>query len=371
MVLAGRTSVSNTHVIVLGAGIFGACISYELLKAGCRVTLIDRDETGTHASGRNPGNLNPILTTPSKLRSLAMASFHMHETLQQELLQLECREYGVEPVRRVLLCYGTRDRHELEEVATQFSLEPGFAASWLDGEMLHDLEPRLSRDIESGLLLEGNRSLDARAFNMAVLEGASKLGMARLQARVSGIHHNIEAGYQVQTDSEDFNCDALVLATGPWVADIQEWFGTLLPIEPVKGEMLRLRLSDSNITHDYTHGIISLYRRGADEIWVGVTKESCGLDEQPSNAAREHLLLEASKIMPAVADATLLEHLAALRPVSRTGLPIVGRLPGQDNVFIANGGGSKGMLLCTGIARITVDIMLKGKTDLNVNELTL
>lgn len=333
--------------------------------------LIERDPIATHASGRNPGNLNPLLATPPKLRAFALASFHLHETLERDLAALGCTPYGVEPVRRLLVCYGDDDRKALEPIAQSFTNAPGFTATWLDRNTLRTMDHRLAPEIDSALLLDGNRSLDARKFNHAVLEGAARHGARQMSAEVLGLAHHGNQGYTVRTDRGDVSCDALVLATGPWVDGVEDWLGLKLPVEPVKGEMLRVRLRGDNIAYDFTHGMISLYRRVDGEIWIGVTRERCGFDEVPSPGAREHLLGEAARIMPSIADAEVLEHLASLRPMAPGGLPLIGPTPGLDRVYVANGGGIKGMLTCAGVGRAMRDLVLGGRTDLPVDDFAL
>lgn len=357
--------------MVIGGGVFGGCSAYELAKAGVDVVLIERDPIGTHASGRNPGNLNPLLAAPPGLREFALASFRLHETLERELAALGCVPYGVEPVRRLLVCYEDNNRNALAPIAELFSNTPGFAARWLDRDTIRTMDPRLAPAIDSGLLLDGNRSLDAWKFNKAVLDGAARLGARLMTAEVLGITRRSSQGYIVRTDHGDVSCDALVLATGPWVAGAQEWLGLALPVEPVKGEMLRVRLRGDNIAYDFTHGMISLYRRVDGEVWIGVTREKCGFDEEPRVSAREHLLGEAARIMPSIAEAEVLEHLASLRPMAPGGLPLIGPAPGLDRVYVANGGGIKGMLTCAGVGRAMRDLVLGGRTDLPVDDFAL
>jgi glycine oxidase len=170
----------------------------------------------------------------------------------------------------------------------------------------------------------------------------------------------------VHTNSRYYPCDAIVLATGPWVAETSGWLGVELPVAPVKGEMLRLRLAEHNITHDFTHGMISLYRRGDSEVWVGVTREQGGFDESATERGRRALIEAAARIMPAIREASQIEQLAALRPVAPSGLPIIGRAAGWNNVFIANGGGIKGMLLCTGVGVAIRDLVIDGDTTIPI-----
>ncbi|MGO8754316.1 MAG: FAD-dependent oxidoreductase, partial [Gallionellaceae bacterium] len=49
---------NSLSVVVIGGGVFGCATAYYLSKRGAKTTLIERDDIGDHASGKNPGNLN-------------------------------------------------------------------------------------------------------------------------------------------------------------------------------------------------------------------------------------------------------------------------------------------------------------------------
>jgi glycine oxidase len=92
-----------------------------------------------------------------------------------------------------------------------------------------------------------------------------------------------------------------------------------------------------------------------------------GLDETPTEQGRAYLMAGAIQILPDMARASLLEHCASVRPQGPSGLPIVGETPGWDNVYVANGGGIKGVLLSMGIAQAIHDLLLAGRSALPLN----
>ena len=57
-------SAPPVAVAVVGAGIIGACIAYQLLRRGATVTLIDRDEPGRGCSYGNSGAISESSVTP-------------------------------------------------------------------------------------------------------------------------------------------------------------------------------------------------------------------------------------------------------------------------------------------------------------------
>ena len=357
----------TASVVVVGGGLLGCAAAFHLAQSGVQTTLIERDGVGAHASSNNPGNLNPFLGTPPALVELARQSFALHRAWAEELSERCSTDYELRPVRRILLAFDETERLDLKRTACSFADVDGFSASSIDADALFRREPGLSRRACAGLLLEGNLSVNSRAMNRALAEGAARCGATLMRRQVVGIKRHASRIVGVHTPEGLVAGDAVVFATGAWVGPPEKWLNFDSQVTPLKGEMLRMKLPGPGLDHDVTRGLISLYRRSGDECWVGVTQQSCGLDETPSEAGRHQLLAGAESIFPTIRQATLLEHVASVRPVCRSGLPVVGRVPGWDNAYIVNGGGSKGVLLCTGLGMAISELMRTGATRLSVD----
>lgn len=355
----------SSHVVVVGGGIIGTAVAYVLARSRIRVTLVEPDAFGAHASGKNPGNLNPILNASPSMIPFALDSFRRHLVLAEELAALGCERYALEPVQRILVALDETDCEKLESLSRLFDGREGFSARLLDSKALREREPRLSAEVLLGLLVLGNMSVDSRALTRTLAEGAERLGAELRRGRVRALATTDGRVKAVGLEGDEIPCDAVVLATGPWVAETQAWLGVTLPIEPVKGQMLKMRLPGAPLAYDFSHGAISLYRRGKDEVWVGVTTEKAGPDESLTREGLQILRAGAERIMPEMARATLIEHCASVRPQAPSGLPILGRAPGCENAYVANGGGTKGVLLGPAIAQAIHDLLLTGRTPLS------
>ncbi len=353
----------SSRVVVVGGGVVGCAVAFRLAQAGAHVTLIERDSFGLHASGKNAGNLNPIFMAPPSLVPFALESYRLHTTLAGELASLGCAPYAMEPVRRILLAFDETEKEEFENIARLFEARDHFSTRLLDGRELRSMEPRIADEVRAGLLMEGNLSLDGHALTNALADGSARLGATMIRACVKQLKTESRRVIAVQTENGEIACDAIVLATGPWIADTEQWLGLSLPVTALKGQMLRMKLPGEGLHFDITHGMVSLYRRRNNEAWVGVTQEDAGMDETPTDEARHYLQREAARIMPEMAQAELLEHTASLRPMTPAGLPIIEQAVGWENVFVANGGGAKGVLLCTGIASAIRDLILTKRDD--------
>jgi len=354
----------SPQVVIVGGGAIGCAIAFTLARSGRKVVLIEPDPIGGHASGNNPGNLNPLLGAPTALLPLALDSFRRHAALARDLASFGCLPYGLAPVERILLAFEEFQCGKLQAVCELYRGREGFSARLLDPASLRKLEPRLGEDIRAGLLISGNMSVDARALTRALAQGAAHFGAELVHGRVESLQATSGRVSAALVAGRAIACDSIVLATGPWVAETRRWLGLALPVEPVKGQLLKMKLPGPDLRFDLSHNEISLYRRNREEIWVGVTIEPGLLDEAPTDGARAHLLAGARRIMPAMVSAILLEHCAGIRPQGPAGLPVAGKAAAWDNVYVANGGGIKGILLCTGIAQAIQDLLIAGSTPL-------
>jgi glycine oxidase len=159
-----------------------------------------------------------------------------------------------------------------------------------------------------------------------------------------------------------------VVALGPWTGEAERWLGIAMPVEPLKGEILRMQPAGEPPAFDVSSSRASLYRRAGDQVWLGSTQERVGFDKTPSDEARERLWGGAVRLMPSMAEATLLQHTVCLRPVTPDWLPIVGRAPGWENAYLATGAGKKGILLSTGMGKAVADLIADGSTALSIDE---
>jgi glycine oxidase len=363
MELRGVNSSALRQVAVVGGGIVGCATAYQLARAGFKVTLIERKAIAAEASGRNAGNLNPLYGTPRTLIPFALEAFRIHEEIRSELMQLGCANYTPSPVKRILLGYDEAERSRLEETATLFRSTEGFSSTWLDRTELRRIEPRLARDVDFGVLIEGNLTVESHDLTRSLAAAAARLGATIRLVPVLGVVTSGEYVTGVETDEGMIACDEIVLATGPWIADTKSWLDIDVAVDPAKGEMLLMRLPGDAPRYDFSWGLTSLFKRRNNQVWVGGTMVYSGFDVTPTDAAKQSLLDRASQIVPDIMHAVLLDHIAALRTMTASHEPIAVRAPGWHNVYIANGGGSKGVLLSVGIARRIRDALLVSRTE--------
>ena len=354
------------HVVVIGGGAAGCASAYALSTAGARVTIVEREGVGTQASGWSAGGINPLQGIPDSLAAFAMASYRLHLELWPELRRLTGRDFRARVISMAFVApdeaaipalLGDRDRFEATD---------GFSAEWLDRDALLSLEPRVRPDVAGALLTRGNGVVDSHLFTVALAEAAQRAGATLTSATVTGIRHEDRRVTGVELGDTVLPCDAVVVAMGPWTGAADAWFGLSVPVEPLKGEILRMAPVGPPLACDVIGPNVSLFSREDGQVWIGATQQQRGFDREPSEWAYRTLYDAGVALMPSLTEATLLKQTACLRPWTPDGLPILGPVPGWDGAYLATGGGTKGILLAPATGRAIADLILAGHTSLDI-----
>ncbi|MEE8465328.1 MAG: FAD-binding oxidoreductase, partial [Dehalococcoidia bacterium] len=139
-----------------------------------------------------------------------------------------------------------------------------------------------------------------------------------------------------------------------------------IPVDPLKGEIIRLENRGEPFKHDISGGGGTIYPKLDGLNWCGTTEDWKGFDREPSSQVANEIRQRVVRLVPDLADARLVQHTACLRPVTPDWLPVLGRAPGWDNVYLATGAGKKGILLAPGIGTSIADLMTTGETSLSI-----
>jgi D-amino-acid dehydrogenase len=203
--------------------------------------------------------------------------------------------------------------------------------------------------------------VDGRSMVAALEFAARALGVdwrTGVTARLAVDHGNVRA---VETSSATINCATVVIAGGAWTPELASSFGLRTGVRPVRGQIVHLQLDADTGSWPVLQPILSHYvvpfRDG--RLALGATVEDVGFDVRPTVGGIRQLLSEGLRLSPGLADATFLEVRVGLRPVSDDDLPVIGSLPGAENVYVASGHGANGLLLGPVTARLVADAIAR------------
>ncbi|MCI0438950.1 MAG: FAD-binding oxidoreductase [Chloroflexi bacterium] len=358
----------STGIAIIGGGAAGCAVAYYLARAGVRATIIEREGIGVHASGNSAGGLNPLQGAgiPGPLGPLAIESFRMHREMWDALLDESGVDFLPQMVYKVAVAYEESELPAMEETIRIYQAAEGFAAHWLDAGRVYEIEPRIAPGAIRALYLYGDAALSSHLFTVALSRAAERMGASVRRGNVVGLKASGGRVTGVEMEEGTLGCEGVVIASGPWSGEAEKWLGVPIPIEPYKGEIVRVELPGPPLRYEFSGRGVSLFARRDGLIWVGATEESKGFDLAPSEAAKQKLLGNAARLLPEVARARIVKHTACLRPLSKDWLPIIGAAPGWDNVYLATGAGKKGILIAPGIGKAVAELATRGATDLPI-----
>ena len=356
-------------VVIIGGGAAGCAVAYYLAQAGVKATIIEREGVASQASGYSAGGLNPLEGThiPGPLGALAMESFRLHLGLWDNLRADTEADFQPRITALTKVAFDESEIPALQGSVDTFSAAgEGFSGDWQDLSQLRELEPRLSPEVIAAVQLRGNAALDSQQFTLALAAAAKQHGATIRSAQARGVRIGNGRVQSIILEDGEINCGQLVLAAGPWSREAEPWLDVALPVDPLKGEILRLETDGPPLASDFTGSGSSLYAKPDGLVWCGATEEWQGFNRETSTSARQSLWQGAARLMPPLAQARLARHTACLRPVTPDWLPIIGQAPGWANVYLATGAGKKGILLSPAIGKAIADLMTAGQTDLSI-----
>src|SRR5581483_743367 len=353
-----------TDVVIIGGGVIGCAIAYYLCKSDIKVLIVEQGEIGKQASSAAAGLLAPLgpLAGPGPFADLLLAGFALFPALVRELEDASGIQLGYEQIGALRTVRNPKRIANLQKRMAAW--QPlGLKMYWLDGEEARKQEPLLSPDICAAIYVPEESQIKApqvvKAFSLAAINSGAKIGE---HTKVIGVQKKGSSVTGVHTDQgETIYCSHLVLATGAWSNLYSEWFDIMIPVSPLKGEMLTLSQPAQSLRH-----IIfgeALYLSPRERIIIaGATREDAGFDTQVTQKGIEWLSGTAIKLVPGLKESNRENSWAGLRPKTPDSQPILGAVPGWNNVILATGHNSTGIILSgiTGkaIARLTTSQQL-------------
>jgi glycine oxidase len=350
-------------VIIIGGGVIGCAIAYTLRKHAMTVTLLEKGEIGAQASGAAAGLLAPLgpLSGPGPLADLVLAGFATFPSLVRELEQATGMHLGYEQTGALRVM---RNQKRVAHLRKRWeSWQPlGLHIQWLTGKEARRHEPLLADDVEAAIYAPEESQIEAKQVTQAFAQAARNLGAHLLpHHEVTGFITQEKQVIGVQTkQGHTFGCGQVILASGSWAAECCSRLATPLPVTPLHGQLLALPPLDPPLRSLVFGEGIYLIPRGPS-LLVGATKEERGFDLQADAKGTAWLLEMARRLIPQIAHSQPTAIWTGLRPKTPDTRPIFGFLPTWDNVAIAAGHNSIGILLSGITGQSMAELLLSGR----------
>jgi D-amino-acid dehydrogenase len=404
-----------SRVVVIGGGVIGLSTGYQLAKRGHRVVVLELGEPGAGCSSGNLGWTVPSLSEPLAAPGVRWESLRWMFKRDSPLYldprfvlsapgwlwrfwrSCNQRDYlrGLEAMaalnRRTLELFdrliddGVRferyrdgilflylTRGPLEAALREFVrlAELGLPApEELTREAVMALEPALSSRVAGGALAASEGHVRPETLCAGLL--------ASLRARGGVVHSGVEVTgavrrgtnrvVEVQSPSGAFAGDAFVIAAGAWSGRIARRFGFFLPVQAGKGYSVTVaepaaRPNRALYLYEPRVGLSPF----AGAVRLGGTMELSGINTRIVPARVAAIRRAGAEFLPGSERGDVQVEWTGMRPLTPDGLPVIGRAPSFDNVYVATGHAMLGVTLAPVTGLVLAELITDGTSSIDL-----
>jgi glycine/D-amino acid oxidase-like deaminating enzyme len=348
------------RVVICGGGAIGACTAYFLSRRGIDVIVVERAEVAAAASGKAGGFLALDWCAGTPLDALARRSFQLHAALPHEIA-------GDWAYQRLTAYSGF--------VVPQCDARRHVQAKldWLScGVVIAD---RLGTP-------ETTAIVHPRKFTSAVMTAAQANGAELRRGQVTGMVRSADGSRVrgVEVDGAVIEADAIVIAMGPWSLMAAAWvqlpavFGQRSPSlvyetgTDVPADALFLDY------HEQSGAVVTVevFPRADGSTLVTAFPDQAPLPLDPAAVTPDpseidRLQAISERLSRAFRPERIIARQACFRPVTQDGLPLIGKVPQSECVYVATGHSVWGILNAPATGEALAELIAQGvsrSTDL-------
>ncbi len=359
-------------VVIVGGGIIGTSIAFELSKRNVRAAVLDRQEFMREASWAAAGMLSPAPSFPDwiPLVPLGRASLGLYPHFIPDVEETSGKKTGYRTTGTLeLLFHGDAERELSTLVALHHGL--GLACEPVSIEEALVMEPSIGREARAAAFLPDEASVDPRALADAVLAAARETGATMISgAEVIALVQEGNRCTGVRTaDGETYAAKHVVIAAGSWTSQLKQ-AAPYAPTTPVRGQVVSLlnpgQLIHSVLRTEYGY-IVPRDLASPQKLVAGSTLEHVGYEKAITSGGMEQILSTVNEIAPGLACAKIADTWCGLRPGTPDQLPILGPTD-VDGLMIATGHYCNGILLAPITGKLIAECITDGKPSMDLKD---
>ncbi|CAF0936447.1 unnamed protein product [Didymodactylos carnosus] len=364
--------MTTPRICIVGGGVLGAAVAYHLCEAGCtNIVIVERTGIACGASGRAGGFLAKNWSDSKSVGQLSTASFLLHEKVAEKLRQ----EYNIDVMYRRVT---TLNISLKEKTTTTPQRKSDTLPKWVTGDVFKEEilgTEATTAQVHPGLLTNGLVRVVESKGGRVLIGKANGFLFETITTHTEKDHHHqtapVQASKLLLENQDPVEADIFILTLGPWTYQAATWFKDSVSFKPNISRQLdciqglkahSIVFKGNQPTEPYAfflnyvtsaNGIIDpeIYPRPNGDIYV------CGFGEQttqnlPDDANHvsinetscDKLKEIAIHVSSTLKDANVEVRQACYLPISPDGIPLIGKLYGLENVYIATGHSCWGIL---------------------------
>ena len=361
-------------ILIIGGGIIGLSIAWRLIDIGKKVIIIDKKNLGKEASWAAAGMLSGRLDLKpceKKLLPIFEKSHLAWPKFAEELENKSGKSIGYKKEGTLRVACDLDEEKKLKN-NYDFLKNNKVNITWLSGDKIRDKEPYVSNNVLSGFFSPDDHHVNNRYILDAlitILKKNKNNCIFKENTEVEKIITNKNQVIGVKTNNEIIKTKEIIVCSGAWTSKIKNIEIKEVPIRPVKGQMVCLKIPKniSLLKHILWRENVYLVPRNNSDLIIGATEEEMGYDKSLTVGGIYNLLKVAREVLPAIEDLSIVESWSGLRPTSRDDAPIIGPSKKLKGLIYATGHHKNGILLAPLTSSVIKNYYLNGNIGNDFN----
>ncbi|MCG8448461.1 MAG: glycine oxidase ThiO [Pirellulales bacterium] len=363
------TQTKKFDSLIIGGGVIGLSLAWELAQHGEKVCVVDRGQLGREASWAGGGMLPPGPSEThwpmaSCYEQLAEYSRGLHAEWHEKLLRRTDIDNQYHRCGALYLATSAEQAASLQEKIDLWR-QLGIVCHTLDLQQVVELEPGLAGRADQ-LVAAYHVPEEAQIRNprhlRALIAACSFEGVElRPDTAVERLERTADRVTCAVTSQGLIDANRFCLAAGCWTGQLTRSLGLDLPVRPIRGQIALVEGPLGLLSRTICAGMQYLVPRRDGRLLIGSTLEDVGFDKATTEPAIAELLDFAGSLLPTISQLPALRQWAGLRPGTADGLPYMGHVPPLQNVWLATGHYRAGLQLSPATA-VVMCCLMQGKT---------
>ncbi len=358
----------TSDVLIIGGGAIGLTTAFELSRRGHSVAVLDRQATGCETSWAGAGMIPPgeIHLENSSYRQFAQLSASLWAGLAESLQ--EYSEIDIEYRTCGALVLSTDQQSSTTQAEFERWQQQKVPVKRLRKDELSSFHPKFHSPVEDAYYLPTQAQVRNPRYVKALKAACEQLGVQFYEHELIReiTFHNGQVT-DVITENEVYNAGRVVIATGAWTSQFADWFDVSIPVEPVRGQIVLVKLPEV-FPSIIERGKCYLVPRADGHVLIGATEELVGFNRDCEAQTVKRLLAFGAELIPEIGDVQVEKTWCGFRPATPDHLPVMGFVPGYENLLVSSGHYRAGLSLSPASGLVMAQLICGDTTEMSLQD---
>lgn len=359
------------RIVIVGCGVVGAMLAYELSQRDeVKIAVLDQQPPAQGATGAALGIAMAVISQKVKGRNwrLREASLRRYKTLLPELEAIAQQPIPHNSQGILSLCFDAADLPRWQSLQEIRQRQDWPLEIWSPQQVANAC-PHLKTDaVVGGIYSPQDLQIAPKALTQSLVAAAQQRGVTfHTDAPVTKFQQQGDRVLSVHTSQADYPADQVLITAGLGSELLTQQLGQTLPLMPVLGQGLRVRVPNTLGNADFQPVVngddIHLVPLSDREYGIAATVEFPAegvVNPLPQEAALQAVWQGALAYCTALSGAEVVETWYGLRPRPQgQAAPVIKPLEGYANVILATGHYRNGVLLAPATAQVVEKLLFE------------